>query len=106
MYKEDIIKDLSRDTGLRYYECARMLDALVDIIWDALKRGEEVRINNLGVFHVKYMEGVKRFNLAHGQVEELPPSNRMAFRFSNKEKHNAEKILNEAVKSGAITYWQ
>ena len=106
MNREDIIRDLSRDTGLRYYECDRMLDSLVDIIWDGLKRGEEVRISRLGVFHIRYTENKKRYNLNKRQVEYVPPENYISFRFSEKERAKATRALNESIRRGDINFWQ
>jgi DNA-binding protein HU-beta len=106
MYREDLIRELANDVGIRYVECDRILESLVDIIWDTLQHGEEVYIKNLGVFTFKFQKERTVNNFQTNEREVVPAKNKIVFRLSSKRKKAVEKALNEAIRRGDITYWQ
>ena len=106
MYREELVKAVANDAGIRYVECDRILESLVDVIWDTLQHGEEVYIKNLGVFTFRFQKERDVMNIQTRKIERVPAKNKIIFRPSNKKKGQVEKALNEAIKRGDITYWQ
>ena len=57
MNKTQLIKKLSNLTDQSEAKCKNILSKLNNLIFDALKKGETIRINNIGKFYVKRVCG-------------------------------------------------
>ena len=80
MNKNDLIQHLSERTGLAKHDAAKAVDGVFDIITDAMKKGDEVRLTGFGVFAVSQRAGGKGRNPQTGQEIEIKPSKQPRFR--------------------------
>lgn len=80
MNKNDLIQHLSDRTGLGKTEAAKAVDGVFDIIADALKSGDEVRLTGFGVFVVAQRAGGKGRNPQTGEEITIKPSKQPRFR--------------------------
>ncbi len=53
MNKSDLIKAVANEAGLTQSDATRALDAAVDVITKAVKKGDQVAITGFGTFHRK-----------------------------------------------------
>lgn len=53
MNKSDLVKALANDTGLTQTDANKALDALLDIVIEAIKKGDQVAITGFGTFAAK-----------------------------------------------------
>lgn len=91
MNKSGLIEVLAERLGTGKHEAEKMLHALVDIITETVKNGDEVTITGFGTFSVherKGRTGVNPRNLS--QKIEIPPVKTPKFK--------AGKALKEAVR--------
>lgn len=89
MLKKDLI-DAIAETGLTKKQAAEALDALLDAITEALKRGDSVLLTGFGKFEVRTRAARKGINPKTLEKIQLPETKVPAFK--------AGKGLKEAVK--------
>jgi DNA-binding protein HU-beta len=53
MNKSELVKALANDTGLTQTDANKALDALLDIVTNAIKKGDQVAITGFGTFIAK-----------------------------------------------------
>lgn len=53
MNKNDLVKEIAKQTAVTYKEANSTLDIISNLIKDALKNGEEVKIVGFGKFGIK-----------------------------------------------------
>ncbi|NDV80294.1 HU family DNA-binding protein, partial [Dysgonomonas sp. 511] len=53
MTKKDIIKKVSKQTGVSQNNTKIVLESILEVIQSSLKEGERITIQNFGTFHVK-----------------------------------------------------
>ncbi len=80
MNKNDLIQQLSDRSGMAKHDAAKAVDGVFDLITDALKRGDEVRLTGFGVFVVASRAGGKGRNPQTGEEITIPPSKQPRFR--------------------------
>ena len=80
MNKNDLIQQLSDRTGLAKNDAGKAVDGVFDLIADALKAGDEVRLTGFGVFVVAQRAGGKGRNPQTGAEIEIKPSKAPRFR--------------------------
>ena len=80
MNKNDLIQHLSDRTGLARHDAAKAVDGVFDLIAEALKSGDEVRLTGFGVFVVSQRAGGKGRNPQTGAEIEIKPSKAPRFR--------------------------
>ena len=80
MNKNDLIQQLSDRTGLDRNAATKAVDGVFDLITDALKGGNEVRLTGFGVFEVSHRAGGKGRNPQTGAEIEIKPSKQPRFR--------------------------
>ncbi|MGD0190436.1 MAG: HU family DNA-binding protein [Rhizomicrobium sp.] len=78
--KNDLIQHLSDRTGLAKNDAAKAVEGVFDLITDALKSGDEVRLTGFGVFVVAQRAGGKGRNPQTGAEIEIKPSKTPRFR--------------------------
>ena len=59
MNKNDLVQKLSERTGLSKMDAQKAVDGVFEVVTDALKSGDEVRITGFGVFVVSSRAGGK-----------------------------------------------
>lgn len=89
MNKQDLMVQLREASGLSKEQAERAVETVFDLITQALKRGEEVRIVGFGSFFVGTRRASPGRNPRTGERIELPPTRQAKFR--------AGKTLKEAV---------
>jgi DNA-binding protein HU-beta len=78
--KNDLIQHLSDRSGLPKNDAAKAVDGVFDIITDALKKGDEVRLTGFGVFVVAQRKGGKGRNPQTGEEITIKASKQPRFR--------------------------
>ncbi|MCM8765289.1 MAG: integration host factor subunit beta [Candidatus Omnitrophica bacterium] len=51
--KKDIVLKIAQETGVRQVEVKKVVQKTLDVIIDALAKGDKVELRNFGVFKVK-----------------------------------------------------
>ena len=62
MYKTDLIKAIADKANLTQKDAGAAVDALIDVIADALKAGDKVAIANFATFELKAKAARQGFN--------------------------------------------
>jgi DNA-binding protein HU-beta len=78
--KAELIADVSEKTGESKARVGELVDATFDAITDALKKKDEVRIPNFGVFAVVETAPRKARNPQTGEEVKVPAGRRPRFR--------------------------
>ena len=80
MNKADLISDVADKTGEAKTKVAEIVDAMFDVMTDALKERVEVRIPNFGVLVVVTAKARKARNPQTGAEVSVPAGPRVRFR--------------------------
>lgn len=80
MVKADLVERVFERTGFSKKEIARAVDVLFDIIKEAVRRGERVRLQGFGSFWVKEMASRKKKHPRTGQEIEIASRKAMVFK--------------------------
>lgn len=80
MNKIDLIQKLSDHTGLAKHDAAKAVDGVFEVITEALKAGDEVRLTGFGVFVVAERAAGKGRNPQTGAEIEIKASKQPRFR--------------------------
>lgn len=80
MNKNDLIQQLADRTGIAKNDAAKAVDGVFELIQDALKAGDEVRLTGFGVFVVATRAGGKGRNPQTGEEITIKPSKQPRFR--------------------------
>jgi len=91
-------KEVVRRTGMTDKEVNTLLSAWIDIMSDAVNRGEELHINGLGTFKVQQIAARKSVNVVTGEDIVLAPYSRVKFVAST----GLMNILNEDEKPATL----
>jgi DNA-binding protein HU-beta len=92
MNKNDLIETLAGKLGAPRSEAEKMLNTLVDVITETLKKGDEVSITGFGQFSVSN-------RAARAGVNPQNPTERIQIAATKVPKFRAGKSLKEAIKS-------
>ncbi len=93
MNKNDLLKIISKKTGLMYDEVFVVINAMIEEIVTKLLNGEEVKIHNFGTFtRKKYMSKVAR-NLSNNTCLEIPNFYKITFKTSDKIKKKLNSMM-------------
>jgi DNA-binding protein HU-beta len=87
--KADLIDTIASAADINKSDAGRALDAVIDGITDALKRGDQVSLVGFGTFSVKHRAGREGRNPQTGETIMIKPSNVPGFK--------AGKALKDAV---------
>ncbi|MDR2098537.1 MAG: HU family DNA-binding protein [Rickettsiales bacterium] len=89
MNKNDVINAVADATDLSKVKVGEALDAFVNVVTKALKKGEEVRLIGFGTFSVSKRKATKGHNPRTGAEIKIPASKQPKFK--------AGKTLKDAV---------
>jgi DNA-binding protein HU-beta len=78
--KIDLIQKLADHTGLAKHDAAKAVDGVFEVITDALKSGDEVRLTGFGVFVVAQRAAGKGRNPQTGAEIDIKASKTPRFR--------------------------
>ncbi|MBP7859691.1 HU family DNA-binding protein [Patescibacteria group bacterium] len=90
MTKTEIVAAIARDAATTKAEAARILDAVVKVISEALAKGEKVTLTGFGTYEVRHRAARMGRNPQTGATIQIPAQKTPAFR--------AGKSLKDAVK--------
>lgn len=80
MVKADLVERIFERTGFSKKEVAKAVDVLFEIIKEAVKRGEKVRVHGFGSFWVKDIASRRRKHPRTGQEIEIASRKAMVFK--------------------------
>lgn len=81
MLKQGFIKEIQKKLGSKSKkECGEFLDAFQEVIYEALSRGEEVRIAGFGTFKVRKITAHEGVNPQNGKKIEISETVTPAFK--------------------------
>lgn len=80
MNKNDLVQKLAERTGLSKMDAQKAVDGVFEVVTDALKSGDEVRITGFGVFVVSSRAGGKGRNPQTGEEIVIKASKAPRFR--------------------------
>ncbi|MBV9062976.1 MAG: HU family DNA-binding protein [Alphaproteobacteria bacterium] len=80
MNKNELTQQVSERAGVGKNEAAKAVDAVFDVIQEALRAGDEVRLTGFGVFAVSSRAGGKGRNPQTGEEITIKPSKQPRFR--------------------------
>ncbi len=96
MQKTDFIKAVAERTGVSQKETRTVVDAALDVIAEALKRGEKVTLTGFGTFEVRQRQEREGVNPQTRAKIKIPATKTPGF--------SASVALKDAVKGGeAVT---
>lgn len=90
MTKTDLVNNVARLGGTTKAEAARVVDAVVKVISEALAKGEKVTLTGFGTYEVRHRAARMGRNPQTGATIQIPAQKTPAFR--------AGKSLKDAVK--------
>lgn len=80
MNKSELVNAVAASTGLTKTESANAVDAVVDAITEAIKRGESVTLVGFGTFDVKERAARTGRNPKTGEAVEIPERRTPSFK--------------------------
>jgi DNA-binding protein HU-beta len=90
MQKTDFIKAVAERTGVSQKETKQVVDAALDVVTEALKRGEKVTLTGFGTFEVRQRQAREGVNPQTRQKIQIAATKTPGF--------SASSTLKEAVK--------
>lgn len=83
MNKKEFITEVNNKTGLTKRECRLCLDAIIDVIKNALKQGESVTLTNFGKFKVSEKKPKQMYSFVTKRTQILSARRTPTFRASD-----------------------
>ncbi|MGE5397424.1 MAG: HU family DNA-binding protein [Chitinophagales bacterium] len=100
MNKTGLVKSLAEKAGVTQKDAAKVLDAVLDSIKDALAKGDKVQIIGFGTFEVRDRKARKVISPATRQEIEVPATKVPAFK-PGKSLKEVVAVTPKAEKKGA-----
>ena len=91
MNKNDLVREISAETGLSKAQAGDALNAALSAMTEALSRGERVQLNGFGVFEPKERPARMARNPKTGAPAPIPAMKTVAFRPSGELKKPTEE---------------
>lgn len=91
MNKNDLVREISAETGLSKAQAAGALNAAISAMTGALSRGERVQLNGFGIFEPKERPARMGRNPRTGVPAPIPAVKTVAFRPSGELKKPTEE---------------
>ena len=79
MTKAEIVAKMAEQTGLKKSQAEKALQAFVQIMSDALEKGERIAIPNFGIFTVRQRAERRGVNPRTGEPVMIPPKKVVKF---------------------------
>jgi DNA-binding protein HU-beta len=80
MTKAELVAKVAEKAGLKKIEAERTVNAVVEVLEEAFKKGERVAVPGLGVFNVKERKARKGVNPKTGKEIKIPAKKTVVFR--------------------------
>ena len=99
--RADLTESVHLDVGLTRLDCAGLVERTLDLIAEALQRGETVKLSGFGVFQVREKRARMGRNPKTGKPAAIDPRRVISFRASQMMKSRVETAEISTVLSGA-----
>lgn len=80
MTKAELVAHVAEKSGLKKAEAERSINAMIEALTEAFKKGERVAIPGLGIFNVKQRKARKGVNPKTGKEIKIPEKKAVTFR--------------------------
>ena len=91
--RADLAEAVHEAVGLTRQDCAAMVERTLDLVVEALGRGEEVKLSGFGVFQVRAKRARMGRNPKTGEPAAIDPRRVISFRASQVMKARVEKAV-------------
>ena len=91
--RADLAEAVHEAVGLTRQDCAQMVERTLDLVVEALGRGEEVKLSGFGVFQVRAKRARMGRNPKTGEPAAIDPRRVISFRASQVMKARVEKAV-------------
>jgi integration host factor subunit alpha len=91
--RADLAEAVHEQVGLTRQDCAAMVERTLDLVVEALGRGEEVKLSGFGVFQVRSKRARMGRNPKTGEPAAIDPRRVISFRASQVMKARVEKAV-------------
>lgn len=81
--RADLTDAVLREVGLSRQECAGFVDRTLELVAEALERGEQVKLSGFGVFQVRDKRARMGRNPKTGEAAAITPRRVISFRASH-----------------------
>jgi DNA-binding protein HU-beta len=92
MNKVELVTKVSEQSGLKKKEAELAVNAVLDVISDALASGDKVQLIGFGTFETRKREARSGRNPQTGEAMEIPASVVPAFKAGNKLKEATSSV--------------
>ena len=72
MTKKDLVLKIAEDAGLKQVDVKKVVQMMLDLMTDALAKGERIELRNFGIFKVKVRKGRTGRNPRTGETVPVP----------------------------------
>lgn len=72
MNKQDLVKKIARDAEVTQRQASVMVDSMINIVMEAVAKGEKVQLLGFGTFEAKHRAPRVGRNPATGEAVEIP----------------------------------
>jgi len=72
MNKQDLVKKIARDAEVTQRQASVMVDSMINIVMEAVAKGEKVQLLGFGTFEAKHRAARVGRNPATGEAVEIP----------------------------------
>lgn len=80
--RADLCEAVHEEVGLSRHECAQLVERTLDLVAEALERGETVKLSGFGVFQVRDKRARMGRNPKTGEPAAIDPRRVISFRAS------------------------
>lgn len=80
MNKQELVDAIAKEADLTKADASKALEAFIEVVSKALKKGDEVRVTNFGTFAVTKRAATKGRNPRTGAEIKIPASKQPKFR--------------------------
>ena len=80
MNKNDLVAEVAKNTGLSKTDASKSVDALLNAVTGALKKGDEVRLVGFGTFSIAKRAATEGRNPRTGEKIKIPASKQPKFK--------------------------
>ena len=91
MVKQDIVEKMATELEVPKAKMERAIDAVIESIIDAMKKGDKVNISGFGIFTAKHKEARTARNPKTGASVQVPAKTAAKFRPAK----NLKEVLNQ-----------
>ena len=93
--RADLCEAVHEEVGLTRQDCSALVERTLDLVVEALERGQTVKLSGFGVFQVRAKRERMGRNPKTGEPAAIDPRRVIAFRASQVMKARVDRALNK-----------